>query len=110
MTELLRPTKNAAPETRPETPLRDQALEQLQKKRDFRTHVVAYALVNAFFWLIWAVVLTTADGPSLPWPLFPMVGWGIGLAFHAWDTYGRRPFSDAEVERELARLRRRTDA
>lgn len=101
MTELLTETRDG---TTTEAPLREQAVAQLRKKRDFRTHLVAYILVNALFWLIWAVVLVTADGPWLPWPLFPMAGWGIGIAFHGWDTYGRRPFSEAEIERELARL------
>lgn len=91
--------------TSTETPSREQALVQLKKKRDFHTHLVAYVLVNAVLWLIWAVVLVAADGPRLPWPLLPMAGWGIGLFFHGWDTYGRRPFSEQEIERELGRLR-----
>jgi hypothetical protein len=107
MTELLTPTANGTSAAPAETPLREQALTQLKKKRDFRTHLAAYLLVNSFLWLIWAIVLITADGPSLPWPLFPMVGWGIGLVFHAWDTYGRKPFSDTDIAREVERLRHR---
>jgi hypothetical protein len=34
-----------------------------------------------------------------------MFGWGIGLTFHAWGTYGRKPFSDADIELEVERLR-----
>lgn len=105
MTELLTRPANGTSATLAETPLREQALTQLKKKRDFRTHLAAYILVNAFLWMVWAIVLITADGPSLPWPLFPMAGWGIGLVFHAWDTYGRKPFSHTEIEREVARLR-----
>jgi 2TM domain-containing protein len=109
MTELLTPTENgtSAAEASSLT-LRERAVVQLKKKRDFRAHLLAYVLVNAFLWLIWAVVLTTADGPWIPWPLFPLVGWGIGLVFHAWDTYGRMPFSDAEIAREVERLGRRS--
>ncbi|MFL6385814.1 MAG: 2TM domain-containing protein [Nitrososphaeraceae archaeon] len=22
------------------------------------------------------------------WPIFPILGWGMGVAFHAWNTYG----------------------
>jgi len=108
MTELLTPTENGTSATETSLPLREQAVVQLKKKRDFRAHLLAYVLVNAFFWLIWAVVLTAADGPWFPWPLFPLVGWGIGLVFHAWDTYGRKPFSDAEIGREVERLRERS--
>ena len=106
MTELLTPIENGTGAAQPETQLREHALLRLKKKRDFRTHLVAYVLVNAFLWLIWAVVLVAADGPRLPWPLFPMAGWGIGLVFHARDTYGRKPFTETDIERELAHLRR----
>lgn len=46
-------------------------------------------------------------GTWFPWPLFTVFRWGIGLGFHAWDAYGRRPFSDEEVRREEALLDRR---
>ncbi|HZO96633.1 MAG TPA: 2TM domain-containing protein [Gaiellaceae bacterium] len=97
--------RDGRPEAEP--PLREQALERLRKQRDFRAHLLAYVLVNGFLWLIWAVVLTAADGPSFPWPLFPLAGWGIGLVFHAWDTYGRKTFTAAEIAREEERLRGR---
>ncbi len=106
MTELLTRTRNGTGTIDTEAPLREQALLRLKKKRDFRTHLVAYALVSAVLWMIWGVVLAAADGPWLPWPLFPMAGWGIGLVFHAWDTYGRKPFTEADVDRELPRLRK----
>ena len=106
MTELLTPTENGRRTREAEGRLREQALLQLKKKRGFRTHLFAYVLINTVLWLIWAIVLLSADGPWLPWPLFPMAGWGIGLFFHAWDTYGRKPFTETDIERELARLRR----
>ena len=86
-------------------PLREQALQQLQKKRGFHTHLAVYLLVNTVLWVIWAVLLATVGGLWLPWPLLPTLGWGIGIFFHAWDTYGRKPFTEAEIQRELARLR-----
>jgi hypothetical protein len=82
--------------------LREEALRRLAKKRDVRAHQLAYVLENAFLWLSWGVVYA-AGGPWFPWPVFPLFGWGIGLTFHAWDTYGR-PFREQDVERELARM------
>ena len=81
------------------------ALESLEKKREFRMHVLTYVLVNSFLWLIWGVVYA-AGGTWFPWPVFPMAGWGIGLVFHAWDVYRRRPFSEEQIRREVARLER----
>jgi hypothetical protein len=85
-----------------EADLRQQAIRSLRKRRDFRSHVVAYVLVNALLVAIWAVT-----GADYFWPIFPIAGWGIGLAFNAWDVYGRRPISEAEIAEEQRRLSRR---
>src|SRR6266542_1215220 len=53
--------------------LRQRAIANLKKKREFATHLLAYVLVNAFLVAIWAV---TSDG-TLFWPIFPILGWGI---------------------------------
>ena len=82
--------------------LREQALRSLKKKRDFRGHLVAYALVNSLLIGIWAVT-----GAGFFWPVFPLLGWGIGVGFNAWDAYGRRPISEEEIRREAERLRQR---
>jgi hypothetical protein len=86
-----------------DTELREQAIRSLKKKRDFRSHVVAYVLVNALLIVIWAVT-----GAGFFWPVFPLVGWGIGVGFNAWDVYGRRPITEDEILREQERLRRST--
>ena len=85
-----------------EDALREQAVTRLKKKRDFATHVFIYVLVNAFLVGIWAFT-----GGDFFWPIFPILGWGIGLGANAWDVYGRKPISDSEIEEEMARLRGR---
>ena len=84
----------------PEQQLRERALERLKKKRDFRTHIVIYVAVNAFLVAIWAVT-----GAGFFWPIFPILGWGIGVGANAWDVYGRKPITEDEVQRETERLR-----
>jgi hypothetical protein len=44
-----------------------------------RIHVTVYVLVQLLLIVIWAL---TSDGGQ-PWFLYPLVGWGIGLALHA---------------------------
>lgn len=80
--------------------LREQAILQLKKKRDFRSHIFIYALVNTMLVVIWAVT-----GAGFFWPVFPILGWGIGVAANAWDVYARKPISEDEIQRESARLR-----
>jgi 2TM domain len=88
----------ASPNT--EDALREQAIVRLKKKRDFATHAVVYVLVNAFLVAIWAFT-----GADFFWPIFPILGWGIGLGANAWDVYGRKPISEGEIEQEISRLR-----
>ena len=47
----------------------------------------------------------TSDGNDFFWPIFPILGWGIGVAANAWDVYGRKPITEAEIQREADRLR-----
>jgi hypothetical protein len=101
MTEVLRELEQ--PVVPLEGDARAEAVRRLKKKRDFRAHLLAYALVNAFLWLIWGVVYATT-GTWFPWPVFPLFGWAIGLTFHAWDAYGRDRFDDEDIGRELARM------
>jgi hypothetical protein len=88
----------AAPRTEQE--LREQAVSQLRKKRDFRAHVFIYVAVNAMLVVIWAVT-----GSGFFWPIFPILGWGVGVAANVWDVYGRKPISEDEIRRETERLR-----
>jgi hypothetical protein len=83
-----------------EQALREQAIERLKKKRDFRGHVFIYVAVNSVLVVIWAVT-----GAGFFWPIFPILGWGVGVGANAWDVYGRKPLSEDEIRRETDRLR-----
>ncbi len=79
--------------------LRRMAIERIRKRSEFKAHLLAYVLVNAFLVAIWAVT-----GADFFWPIFPILGWGIGLAFHAWDVY-RRPYpTEAQIQHEIHAL------
>ena len=83
--------------------LRDQALRSLKKRRDFHTHAFVYLTINILVWGVWAIIGATSGG-WFPWPLWITLGWGIGLAFNAWDVYVRRPITETELQREIDRL------
>lgn len=100
MTDLHAPTKWEPPE---ETALRDAAVKRLKARRDLQAHVLAYVLVNAFLIMLWWAV----TGAGFFWPIFPLFGWGIGLAFNAWDVFSPEP-SHRRIEAEMERLRRRS--
>lgn len=81
--------------------LRQRAVRRLKSQADFRTHLLMYVLVNTALVVIWAMTDAT-----LFWPIFPILGWGIGLAAHAWDAYGNDRMTEERIEREMDRLRR----
>jgi 2TM domain len=82
--------------------LRGLAIAQLGKKRDLQAHALAYTAVQTFLIAIWF-----AMGAGFFWPMFPIFGWGIGLAFHAWDVFSPANPSEQQIEREMARLAHR---
>jgi hypothetical protein len=80
--------------------LREQAIRRLKKRRDFKGHVLIYVLVNAFLVVIWAM---TSDGGFF-WPVFPLVGWGIGVVANGYDVYVAEDITEAQIEREMQHL------
>jgi 2TM domain len=79
--------------------LRNRAIAQLKKRRDFGAHLLAYVLVNAFLVGIWAFT-----GAGFFWPVFPLFGWGIGVVFNARDVYWQTPPSEDRIRREMERM------
>ena len=74
------------------------AVRRVKAKRDFRTHAVVYLIVNSLLVVIWAV-----QGAEEFWPIWPIVGWGVGLAFNAWSAYFQRPITEDQIRREMER-------
>jgi len=75
------------------------AIARITDKRDFRNHAVIYCAVNVLLVVIWA-----ASGAGYFWPIWPIAGWGIGLALQAWRTFGQQPISEAAIAEEMHRL------
>ena len=74
------------------------AIERIEAKRAFGRHARIYCAVNLLLIAIWAI---TSRGYF--WPIWPMLGWGVGLAANYWSVFLRRPISDDDIRRELER-------
>jgi hypothetical protein len=51
------------------------------QRKGFRIHATVYAAVQITLLVIWAMIALTSNA-SYPWFVFPVLGWGIGLAAH----------------------------
>jgi hypothetical protein len=53
-------------------------------------------VVNTVVVIIWMIT-----GTGFFWPIFPMLGWGIGLIFHARDVYWADEPTEDRIRREM---------
>ena len=74
------------------------AIQRLENKRECKNHAVVYGTVNLMLVVIWA-----ASGAGYFWPIWPIAGWGIALAFHARTVYGQRPLTEDDIQEEVKR-------
>jgi Domain of unknown function (DUF1707)/2TM domain len=77
---------------RPGAPLRPRPPDpgRASARAAFQRHLFSYLSVNGLLVVIWA--LTNFGGYF--WPVWSMIGWGIGLASHAFAAYGPRADED----------------
>lgn len=79
---------------------RQRAIRRIRAKQAFRIHLAVYVAVNALLVLIWAMTSATNF-----WPVWPILGWGIGVVAHGVSVYlGPSEISEAQIDRELSRL------
>ena len=88
------------PDRDPAAVERAEARKHLEARRKIVADVVSYVAINAFLVFVWLVT-----GAGYFWPGWVMAGWGVLLGLHAWDVFGRRPITEAEVDREINRRR-----
>ncbi len=81
--------------------LRQRAVRQLKKRRDFYGHLLVFVLVNAAAIALWAM-----GDRGFFWPVFLLFGWGVGLVMNAWDVFYRSYEDETQIQREIERLRR----
>jgi transcriptional regulator with XRE-family HTH domain len=67
----------------------DQQLWLIAKNRaKFKRSLSAYIIVNSFLWIIWYIIMPSEiRWNHLPWPVWPMLGWGLGLSIQYAKAY-----------------------
>lgn len=101
-TELKQRNINLTEEER----IRRNVEKRLKKRQELAQHIMIYLAVNAVLWFI-----MLSSGHGFPWPIFPTVFWGMGVAGDIHDYYTnygagakkREETIEREVEREMER-------
>jgi H+/Cl- antiporter ClcA len=111
-----------APETTaraaPDDELRTIARKQVERVRRLKLHVTAYVVGMVVLTPVWAITQWQTSGGFErwssdhsqpgdwePWILPVALVWGLIVAIYALKVYFDRPATDAEIDRELRRLR-----
>lgn len=85
-----------------EARIRKRVEKRIKARQELAQHITAYLLVNTGLVLIW---FFTSRG--FPWPLFPIIFWGIGVFAQAQEYYhkygGGWRKNQEEIEREVRR-------
>jgi hypothetical protein len=112
------PDERAAEEERE---LRELAIKQVERVRKFKVNLTAFLVGTFVLSCIWAITEyqnsggwpeRLSDGGNAgdwnPWILYVILGWGFFVALDAIKTYFRRPTTEAEIEREIERMKSRS--
>src|SRR5690606_1264646 len=86
------------------------AQKRLKKKRDLYAHIATYVVVNTFLIFIYFIT-RDADDSGLPWFIWPLAGWGVGLLIDIITTIQdlNLNYNTAAVNKELEKIKRSLD-
>jgi len=86
--------------------LMKQARRNVQRKKEFKIHLAVYLAVNAFLVGIFLVTSRNVFRAYF-WPIWPMLGWGLGVIIHGAVTYlGGSSAKEADhVRKEYQKLK-----
>ncbi len=82
--------------------LYEQARRRVEAKIGFFTHLGVYLIVNALL-----IVINLQNSPDSLWFYWPLLGWGIGIAFHALGVFvffSGSVLKKRLIDRELRKL------
>ncbi len=95
--------------------------KRYKERQGLIIHFVAYLMVNLMLWGLWAITsvsdLTAFAGGireslPFPWPIFPTLGWGIGMVAHVMDYYSKygpgAEWREQAIQREIERYRQQS--
>ncbi|HLF65397.1 MAG TPA: 2TM domain-containing protein [Saprospiraceae bacterium] len=79
------------------------AKKRVKKVKGFFSHFTTWLVFCAFF-----IFLNAASGGGSFWAIWPIMGWGLGVAFHAIGVFGipglGKDWEERMIEKEMERV------
>ncbi|GAB4248608.1 MAG: hypothetical protein Kow0027_11070 [Saprospiraceae bacterium] len=83
------------------------AKKKVKAKKEFFKHLIAFSIVMPFLFFI-----NLLTSPFHWWFLYPLLGWGMGLAFHYVEVFGipgfnilTKEWEEDELNKELRKIK-----
>ena len=81
-----------------------EARKRVKKVKSFYANFASWVIFSIFF-----VVLNLVTSPGFFWAIFPIMGWGIGVAFQAIEVFGfpgvGRHWEEKMIQKEMERMK-----
>jgi len=78
----------------------DLARKRVRDKKKFHKNLATYIIFSCFF-----IFLNLYSGSNHLWFIYPVLGWGIGIAMEYYKVYIAPSLEDQAGEEEMKRLR-----
>jgi len=86
------------------------AKKRIKLKRNMYSHIASYLVVNSFLVFVYFVTGDHSDD-GIPWIIWPLAGWGVGLILDILSTVTdlRLTHDTKAVNKELEKIKRSMD-
>ena len=74
-------------------PAYEEARKRVKAVKNFYSNLVTYLIVNLFL-----AILNLITSPGHWWFIWVVLGWGIGIAFQAYNVFGKNALFGSEWE------------
>lgn len=86
-----------------------EARKRVKKLKSFYSNFASWIVFSIFF-----ILLNIFTSREFFWAIFPIMGWGIGVAFQAFDVFGLPGFGknweEKALQKEMDRIKYKQDA
>ena len=83
----------------------EKARKKVRSMKGFYTHLASWVIFSVFM-----ITMNLVTDPFEFWAIFPIMAWGVGLAFHALGVFGipglGKDWEERQMQKELDRLDR----